>query len=85
MLSLVLCLSLTLVYLISEQESIFKEDSTKNPLGPTPGGPTPTKNRRIAPSIIQANQAAPAVASHSGSASVVEDVEDMDAGGWDWV
>ena len=68
------------MYLISEEESIFKEDSTKNPLRPTP-----TKNRRIGPSILQANQAAPAVASHSGSASVGEDVEDMDAGGWDWV
>ena len=79
-LSFVLCLSLTLMYLISEEESIFKEDSTKNPLRSTP-----TKNRRIAPPILQANQAAPAVASHSGSASVGEDVEDMDAGGWDWV
>ena len=63
------------MYLISEEESIFKEHSTKNRrIGPPLGPPIP-----------QANRAAPAVASHSGSASVGEDVEDMDAGGWDWV
>ena len=67
------------MYLISEEESIFKEHSTKNRrIGPPLGPP-------LGPPIPQANRAALAVASHSGSASVGEDVEDMDAGGWDWV
>ena len=66
---------LQFMYLISEEESIFKEHSTKNRRSGPPLGPP----------IPQANRAAPAVASHSGLASVGEDVEDMDAGGWDWV